>query len=123
MHYETRYCTHCATPLQWVIQAEDGGDVSRLRCPECGWTHWNNPTPVLAAIVELDGKVLLYRLLEPEKVQAWPSGTGMALAKWLRSRGHDPEIRDFWKRAEQAQDAEASRADQDTAAGLRRDAA
>jgi glutamyl-tRNA reductase len=47
----------------------------------------------------------------------------MALAKWLRSRGHDPEIRDFWKRAEQAQDAEASRADQDTAAGLRRDAA
>ena len=43
MHYETRYCTHCATPLQWVIQAEDGGDVSRLRCPECGWTHWNNP--------------------------------------------------------------------------------
>ena len=61
MHYETRYCTHCATPLQWVIQAEDGGDVSRLRCPECGWTHWNNPTPVLAAIVELDGKVLLAR--------------------------------------------------------------
>ena len=200
MHYETRYCTHCATPLQWVIQAEDGGDVSRLRCPECGWTHWNNPTPVLAAIVELDGKVLLarnaawpekvfglitgfmeagespeegvarevaeetglqaeslelisvheflrmnqviiafhvrasgqvrlspelleYRLLESVKVQAWPSGTGMALAKWLRSRGHDPVIRDFWKRAEQAQEAEASRTDEDTAAGLSRDAA
>jgi len=69
MHYETRYCTHCATPLQWVIQAEDGGDVSRLRCPECGWTHWNNPTPVLAAIVELDGKVLLARNAAwPEKV-------------------------------------------------------
>jgi hypothetical protein len=24
----------------------------RLRCPACGWTHWNNPTPVLAAVIE-----------------------------------------------------------------------
>jgi len=73
--------------------------------------------------VRLSPELLEYRLLEPEKVQAWPSGTGMALAKWLRSQGHDPVIRDFWKRAEQAQEAEASRADQDTAAGLSRDAA
>ena len=200
MQYEVRFCSHCASPLQWLTVAEDGGDVQRLRCAACGWTHWNNPTPVLAAIVEHEGRVLLarnaawpekvfglitgfmeagespeegvarevaeetglkaeslelisvheflrmnqviiafhvrasgqvrlspelleYRLLEPEKVQAWPSGTGMALAKWLRSRGHDPVIRDFWKRAEQAQEAEASRADQDTAAGLSRDAA
>jgi NADH pyrophosphatase NudC (nudix superfamily) len=40
---------------------EDGGPRARLRCPACGHTHWNNPTPVLAAIVELDGKVLLAR--------------------------------------------------------------
>ena len=67
MQYETRFCTHCATPLAMIVQVEDSGDVERLRCPACGWTHWNNPTPVLAAIVEIDGKVLLARNA------AWPS--------------------------------------------------
>ena len=56
-----RYCQHCATPLAWVTADKDGGPRARLRCPACGHTHWNNPTPVLAAIVELDGKVLLAR--------------------------------------------------------------
>ncbi len=62
MAYETRYCSHCANPLQWITAAEDGGDVARLRCSACGWTHWGNPTPVLAAVVEGDdGRVLLAR--------------------------------------------------------------
>jgi NADH pyrophosphatase NudC (nudix superfamily) len=59
-----KFCPSCATPLQWLTQAEDGGAVSRLRCPACGWTHWNNPTPVLAAVIELadrEGQVLLAR--------------------------------------------------------------
>ena len=59
-----KFCPTCATPLQWRSMAEDGGDKTRLRCPGCGWTHWNNPTPVLAAVIELadrDGKVLLAR--------------------------------------------------------------
>ncbi|RMW97560.1 NUDIX domain-containing protein [Allofranklinella schreckenbergeri] len=60
-HYEVRYCTHCASALAWIELQEDGGAKQRLRCPACGWTHWNNPTPVLAAIVELDGKILLAR--------------------------------------------------------------
>lgn len=59
--YETRYCTHCATPLQRMTLMEDSGPTERLRCPACGWTHWNNPTPVLAAIVEYEGQVLLAR--------------------------------------------------------------
>ena len=62
MQYETKFCVNCATPLQWMVQAEDSGDVNRLRCPSCGWTHWGNPTPVLAAVVENDaGQVLLAR--------------------------------------------------------------
>lgn len=61
MQYETRFCPHCATPLAMISREEDGGLVERLRCPACEWTHWNNPTPVLAAIVEIDGKVLLAR--------------------------------------------------------------
>jgi NADH pyrophosphatase NudC (nudix superfamily) len=59
-----RFCPACATPLAPIAQAEDGGDKTRLRCPACGWTHWNNPTPVLAAIVECvdqGGRILLAR--------------------------------------------------------------
>jgi NAD+ diphosphatase len=65
-----RYCPQCATPLAWLVQAEDGGDKSRLRCPACGWTHWNNPTPVLAAVLECEdrgGRLLLARNA------AWPA--------------------------------------------------
>ncbi len=58
---EFRYCPACATSLAQIELPEDGGPKTRLRCPACGWTHWNNPVPVLAAIVELDGKVLLAR--------------------------------------------------------------
>ncbi|WP_423935949.1 NUDIX domain-containing protein [Comamonas sp. 23] len=62
MQYETKFCVNCATALQWKVMAEDSGEVSRLRCPACGWTHWGNPTPVLAAVVENDlGQVLLAR--------------------------------------------------------------
>ena len=172
MHYEVRFCPHCATELQPITLAEDGGDKERLRCPACGWTHWNNPTPVLAAIVEIDGKVLLarnaawpgkmfalitgfmeagespqegiarevkeetnldatqvnlvgaydfqrmnqviiayhvvahgdvclspelaeYRLFAPQDVVCWPSGTGQAMAQWLRARGHEPRFIEF----------------------------
>ena len=73
--YETRYCTHCGTALAWITQLEDGGDKARLRCPACGWTHWNNPTPVLAAIVEVNGQVLLARNAAwPEKMFALITG-------------------------------------------------
>ena len=61
MSSEYRFCPCCATPLQWIAQQEDGGEKQRLRCPACDWTHWNNPTPVLAAIIEYQGKVLLAR--------------------------------------------------------------
>ena len=59
-----RYCPQCATPLAMIVQTEDSGDKARMRCPACSWTHWNNPTPVLAAIVECadqGGRILLAR--------------------------------------------------------------
>jgi NAD+ diphosphatase len=64
MRHETRFCTNCATPLERITLAEDGGAKERLRCPACGWTHWNNPTPVLAAVIECSdrgGQLLLAR--------------------------------------------------------------
>ena len=54
-----KFCPNCATPLAPISQMEDGGDKVRLRCSACDFTHWNNPTPVLAAVVEVEGKILL----------------------------------------------------------------
>ncbi len=56
-----KFCAQCATPLQMITANEDAGAMQRLRCPACGWTHWNNPTPVLAGIVEYNGQLLLAR--------------------------------------------------------------
>ena len=81
------FCPNCATPLQLLAQLEDGGEKARLRCPACGWTHWNNPTPVLAAVVELadrDGQVLLARNA------AWP-GKMFALITGFMEAGETPE--------------------------------
>ncbi len=62
--YAYNFCPNCATALRIITADEDGGPKDRLRCPACHWTHWNNPTPVLAAVIEMpehDGKVLLAR--------------------------------------------------------------
>lgn len=54
-----RFCPSCRTPL---VEAERGGR-KRLVCTrdDCGFVHWNNPIPVVAAIVERDGRVILVR--------------------------------------------------------------
>jgi NAD+ diphosphatase len=77
------YCPRCATPLALISQAEDGGDKERLRCPACGFTHWNNPTPVLAAVIEYEGKILL------AQNAAWP-GKMYALITGFMEAGETP---------------------------------
>jgi NADH pyrophosphatase NudC (nudix superfamily) len=87
MSHTFNYCPNCATALQSLARLEDGGEKARLRCPACEWTHWNNPTPVLAAIVELadrDGLVLLARNA------AW-SGRMFALITGFMEAGETPE--------------------------------
>ncbi len=66
MASDFRFCPQCATPLQRLVKVEDGGEKKRLRCPACDYTNWNNPTPVLAAVIEYRGQVLLARNA------AWP---------------------------------------------------
>jgi NAD+ diphosphatase len=59
-----KFCPQCTAALAPIEQMEDGGPKTRLRCPACDFTHWNNPTPVLAAVVECvdrDGRILLAR--------------------------------------------------------------
>ena len=170
MKHEPNFCLHCGTALDLALLDGDGGPKQRLRCPDCAWTHWNNPTPVLAAIIECtdrEGQVLLarnaawqhrmfalitgfmeagetpeegiarevmeetaltvnslslvavhdfqrmnqviityhvqargeirlspelaeYKLFALPELRCWRAGTGLALAQWLRSRGHEP---------------------------------
>ena len=63
---ETRFCPRCATPL--VAGPRSGRE--RLHCPAaaCGFVHWDNPLPVVAALVEHEGAVLLARN------KGWPDG-------------------------------------------------
>jgi len=79
-----RFCPQCATALQLVAQMEDGGEKQRLRCTACGWTHWNNPTPVLAAVIEYEGKILLARNA------AW-AGKMYALITGFMEAGETPQ--------------------------------
>ena len=84
MTHPFRFCPNCATALAAVSQIEDGGEKTRLRCPVCDYTHWNNPTPVLAAVIEYEGKVLLARNA------AWP-GKMFALITGFMEAGETPE--------------------------------
>lgn len=54
-----RYCPQCAAPLN--PQQRDGALRHVCAADSCNYVHWNNPTPVVAAIVERDGAVCLAR--------------------------------------------------------------
>jgi NADH pyrophosphatase NudC (nudix superfamily) len=170
-----KYCPQCGKEL---IEGMRNGLMRKLCADEsCGFIHWDNPTPVVAAIVEQEGHVVLVRsigwpehffglvtgflekneevedavlrevqeetglevklggyigtysffrmnqliiayhvIAEPgkiildeselngykrvpvDKIKPWPTGTGYALADWLRSRGHEPEFLSFTKK-------------------------
>lgn len=77
---EYKFCPLCATELE---SRDDAGRV-RLACPTGHWTHWDNPLPVVAALVEIDGKVLLARNA------AWPEKM-FALITGFMERGETPE--------------------------------
>ncbi len=77
-----KYCPQCAAPL--VAREIDGR--TRQACPAdgCGFVFWDNPTPVVAAIVELEGLVILVR--QPK----WPAGFH-ALVTGFLERDETPE--------------------------------
>lgn len=57
-----RYCPACGLPLETYPLA----GRERQACPDlaCGWVHWDNPLPVVAALIECvdrEGAVLLAR--------------------------------------------------------------
>lgn len=63
-----KFCPSCAAPL--AARTQDG----RLACA-CGFIHWDNPVPVVAAIVEHEGAVILARNKDwPEKMYGLVTG-------------------------------------------------
>jgi NAD+ diphosphatase len=62
MNPDYRFCPRCATAL---LSREQGGRL-RSHCESCQFTHWNNPLPVVAALVQYGDQMLLARNA------AWP---------------------------------------------------
>ncbi|WP_026997911.1 NUDIX hydrolase [Flectobacillus major] len=78
-----KYCPQCGKEL--VLKLKD--DRERLACNDdlsCGFVHWNNPIPVVAAIVEHEGDIILARNA------AWPT-TWYALITGFLESGETPE--------------------------------
>ena len=75
-----KFCPKCAAKL---INAEISGHT-RQTCPSCNFIFWDNPIPVVAAIVEHEGKVILTRN------KGWPEKWLGIVAGFLE-KGETPE--------------------------------
>lgn len=81
-----RFCPRCANTLvERTDSFEEGGRLRNV-CPDdgCGYVHWDNPLPVVAAIVEYEGKILLARNA------AWAEGVFALITGFLEA-GETPE--------------------------------
>jgi NAD+ diphosphatase len=79
---EQKFCPWCAAPL--VVREHAG--LSRRLCDakDCGYVHYDNPLPVVAALVEHEGSVLLARN------KGWPAGW-FGLVTGFLEKGESPE--------------------------------
>lgn len=84
MSHQFKFCPNCTNPLEYIPIMGDGGHKERLSCTSCGWTHWNNPTPVLAAVIQYQDRILLARNA------AWTHNT-YALITGFMEAGESPQ--------------------------------
>ncbi|WP_455211135.1 NUDIX domain-containing protein [Kaarinaea lacus] len=77
-----KYCPSCANEL--VEKTIDG--VARFVCnrSDCGFVFWDNPVPVVAAVVEYNDHVVLARNAQ------WPEGMFSMITGYLE-RNESPE--------------------------------
>lgn len=75
------YCPRCAAELQPEVR----GGAERQVCPSCDFVHWNNPTPVVAGIVETpEGVVLIQN-------KGWPDSWFGLVTGFLEAKEHPEE--------------------------------
>lgn len=70
-----KFCPQCGNELQSI--EVDG--KSRLACvdKQCGYVYWNNPVPVVAALINYDGSYLIARNAR------WPEGIYSVITGYL----------------------------------------
>lgn len=78
-----KFCPRCTQPLS-MAPVDQG--PPRLRCPDsaCGFVHWDNPVPVVAAVVEHQGEVVLARN------RLWPPKMFALITGFLEKDDPDP---------------------------------
>lgn len=78
-----KFCPLCASPLgEGLVDNE-----IRVCCPNqsCGFVHFENPTPVVAVLVETpDGVVMAHNV-------SWPAGVYSIITGFLE-KGEDPKL-------------------------------
>ncbi len=77
-----KYCPQCAKPLK--DKEIDGRMRKACEDEACGYVFWGNPTPVVAAIVEHEGNVILVRQ------EQWPEKM-LGLVTGFLEKGETPE--------------------------------
>lgn len=78
-----KFCPQCAQPLL----ERELDSVMRLAChdPACTYVHWDNPVPVVAAVVEHEGEIILARN------RAWPVPFYALITGFLEKSDPSPE--------------------------------
>ncbi|QEL65745.1 hypothetical protein OTERR_22690 [Oryzomicrobium terrae] len=79
-----RYCPRCRAPLT----TDEIGGHERALCTACDYVFWGNPVPVVAALVEWQGQMILARN------QAWAEGKFGLITGFLeRDEAPDEAVR------------------------------
>jgi len=76
------YCPQCGCKLS--ARKIDGEQRFACSSKNCDYVSWNNPVPVVAALVELDGDYIIARN------RAWPKGIFSVITGYLE-QGEFPE--------------------------------
>ena len=77
-----QFCPTCASAL--TSRQIEHEQVERIACTQCDFIHYDNPTPVIAAIVERGEEVVLVRSI------GWPE-EWFGLVTGFLERGEHPE--------------------------------
>ena len=77
-----KFCPKCAHTL--VMADIDGNDRLKCSSPDCDYIFWDNPLPVVAAVVEHQGAVILVRQ------KGWPEKWHGLVTGFLE-KGETPE--------------------------------